>query len=839
MLIATPNIGFGESLRINLEKSDGYTAWIANNTQTFYDRISSIDFDAILVDTDLLEKLVSAWQQQFLTQKTNQKLFIIESEDSEKLNPLLKNLNPDGFLKQPIYFPDLKALLERGPTRLKENSPQSPVQSKTPQTSSLKWLQDKNYAAQFLQHQMVSFEACACAAFEGNQVLALTGEIIEEAAQQIGEIIDQYREKDNNSGLIRFVTLESSQVDYLLYASSLNEKITLAVLYDPSFPLNKVRTQSEQFLQTLKTSVYEEEIHLTETPHPEEIIESSLTDEKDDFSEDEEFLDIDISELLANMPSPDPEVEKSSIADDWVIENPEISPENIALLEQLAMASNPPESSAQEISQSEQISSETSMDDIKNEEQEVQPLHSSEEPFEEDLTEVFMGNEEPQQSEDTLTESLIVDDKSENEAGDQKDILPEEIPAEDISPEIELNVFEEELVEEIEDENIFPVSESESTDIFFPDQLEELNTQPSEQAFEPENEFEEFSPEEDLILPWETEKRFPTELEREARSLETEERTSSVAELSTTEELNQNPEKEIGGIPLPEDESGWLAPSLKKELHEADSKHENILKLLGFEQEDFPLDEFLPVSEAEFISNAAVPDLGADLDHNSCNNQTENTISGETHEDSVLDETLLETNKPAEGPKEISGKETEFPAWIYENPEIIKKSTEGAPSKAIGAEKASPTPLSDTAPIHTITPSEESATADNPVYTSVLVPNLPENILVGNLAKYLGRWVSQLCQNFGWQLTRITIRPDYLMWTIEIPESISTATMIHNIRTLTSMRIYDQFPELKRRSPEDFWAPGQLVKKDEKPLSSTELQEFIAGIRQLPNIIDL
>lgn len=118
-------------------------------------------------------------------------------------------------------------------------------------------------------------------------------------------------------------------------------------------------------------------------------------------------------------------------------------------------------------------------------------------------------------------------------------------------------------------------------------------------------------------------------------------------------------------------------------------------------------------------------------------------------------------------------------------------------------------------------------------YTSVLLPRFPTQFLAGELAECLGEWLPQLCVAYGWRLERISIRPRYIQWTVQVPPTVSPGYMVRILREETSRRILKNQPELLVNNPaNDFWAPGYLVMSGFLPPTQQMLEEYIQQTRR-------
>jgi REP element-mobilizing transposase RayT len=152
-------------------------------------------------------------------------------------------------------------------------------------------------------------------------------------------------------------------------------------------------------------------------------------------------------------------------------------------------------------------------------------------------------------------------------------------------------------------------------------------------------------------------------------------------------------------------------------------------------------------------------------------------------------------------------------------------------------------PLSDTRPhvvstltnINQMEPVSPALSLLN--YTCVLLPRLPQHYLTGELADHLAQWVQHLCLAFGWRLEGISLRPEYLQWTVQVAPSVSPGNLVRIIRQRTSLHIFTTFEHIKQQNPSgDFWATGYLIVSGPQPPSAQLLREYIAQTRKRQGI---
>ena len=116
--------------------------------------------------------------------------------------------------------------------------------------------------------------------------------------------------------------------------------------------------------------------------------------------------------------------------------------------------------------------------------------------------------------------------------------------------------------------------------------------------------------------------------------------------------------------------------------------------------------------------------------------------------------------------------------------------------------------------------------------TFYLVPRLRDHYLLGELAFQLREWFPELCEIYGWELASLSVRPDYLKWTLlDFPECLMRA-MLGVVRHWTSTRIFKSFSALQAGNPtQDFWSPGYLVDTQNREFPTQVLVTHISRRR--------
>jgi REP element-mobilizing transposase RayT len=122
-------------------------------------------------------------------------------------------------------------------------------------------------------------------------------------------------------------------------------------------------------------------------------------------------------------------------------------------------------------------------------------------------------------------------------------------------------------------------------------------------------------------------------------------------------------------------------------------------------------------------------------------------------------------------------------------------------------------------------------------YACLLVPRFPSHHLIGDLSDYLPDWMQETCIAFGWRLEYISVRPEYLLWNVNVPPATSPAYLMRIMHQRISVKIFDNFPRLQNENPSgDFFAPGYLIMGGSHPVPIEVIKQFIAQTRQRQGI---
>ncbi len=119
------------------------------------------------------------------------------------------------------------------------------------------------------------------------------------------------------------------------------------------------------------------------------------------------------------------------------------------------------------------------------------------------------------------------------------------------------------------------------------------------------------------------------------------------------------------------------------------------------------------------------------------------------------------------------------------------------------------------------------------VYHCLIIPRDPGRFLTRELAGQSAAVIRETHQTQGWELTSLSVRPQYALWTVRLPFSASPVDLVEQIKEVTSNRIKSTLPDQAGEiQASSFWAPGYWILSGQQPPSARLIQQFLKARRQ-------
>jgi REP element-mobilizing transposase RayT len=229
-------------------------------------------------------------------------LIVFSDEDSP---PALDEIRPWTLMRKPYYLPDVLNMLNDNPSPY---SKQTQTTSRETQTGDKTpaWLQDVTKAAQHLTRLTLESSAQAALITRGDNLWAYAGQLSQNAAKELAVTVTRHWDGQKGSDLLRFVRLEATKAEHMLYATRIAEDVVLALVFDAETPFSTIRTQASQLANSLSISTVEEEKPvMTQRGAP--ATYDTPTENLDDEMDEQDVRIPNISDILSNVPPPQPD----------------------------------------------------------------------------------------------------------------------------------------------------------------------------------------------------------------------------------------------------------------------------------------------------------------------------------------------------------------------------------------------------------------------------------------------------------------------------------------------------------------------------------------------------
>lgn len=263
VLILTPSPGFGGMIRQVLDDTGDYEAHLF---VTFAQALELADKAAvalIILDAEMGEEVSLQRMRKLREHAPHAKLIVIPAEKDSR-NTHIAEYNADTTMSGSFYLPDLVGAVEQffGPVVPKETSRRKSYGDEAPTLNqpareaahAPKWLEDVTLSARYLTRLTLESASQAALITRGEKVWAYAGELPKQAADELAGAVASHAANGNNADLARFIHLNATKSDYMLYATALGGDYTLALVFDAQMPFSQMRAQVSEIAKALATA---------------------------------------------------------------------------------------------------------------------------------------------------------------------------------------------------------------------------------------------------------------------------------------------------------------------------------------------------------------------------------------------------------------------------------------------------------------------------------------------------------------------------------------------------------------------------------------------------------
>jgi REP element-mobilizing transposase RayT len=314
LLIVSADSRFAQVLLHGLEQED-YRVQITKGKGESVVRADEENCSLAFLDMDLGYRAVLEIGQALRMLNPDIRFVVFSREGT---TPVLDELHPWMLSPKPYFLPDILNMLN-------SNSPSQFSKIPVPREvetshSGLPWLQDVTRAAQHLTRLTLESSAQAALITRGDSLWAYAGQLSQGAAKELAVAVTRHWDGQKGSDLLRFVRLEATKAEHMLYATRLAEEVVLALVFDAETPFSTIRSQAGQLVNRLSTQSPE----VAEPPVGQKPMQAS-SDVPTEFIEEEGSQELDIpsiADILSDIPPPRPERRVSLPEEDGYLPRP-------------------------------------------------------------------------------------------------------------------------------------------------------------------------------------------------------------------------------------------------------------------------------------------------------------------------------------------------------------------------------------------------------------------------------------------------------------------------------------------------------------------------------------
>ncbi len=301
LLVVTSDRSTGDLIRKTLEDGGRFRVGLAGDLDDAVAITQQTGCTLVFLDTCLNETNVLKIGEA-LKQANSEIRYIIISEAG--WHSSLDELYPLNYLAKPVQPNELIDMMNN--LYGKDRSTTLPAAAPEPAEETLPWLSDVTRAAQHLTRLSLETSAQAALITRQEQLWAYAGQLPQTAAQELAEAVSRYWDRQKENDLVRFLRLNATEAEHMLYATRLAQNMVLALIFDAETPFSTIRTQASQLVHSLSTLPAERAV-------------------EEEPGEEDEAPTAAISDILNDIPSPNPQVgEVEAPRKSWKEPNPAI-----------------------------------------------------------------------------------------------------------------------------------------------------------------------------------------------------------------------------------------------------------------------------------------------------------------------------------------------------------------------------------------------------------------------------------------------------------------------------------------------------------------------------------
>ncbi len=301
ILVVTSSSQLGESVRRILEETDLYRIHVVNNKSSAIVRADEVGAPLSMLDLALGEGVIREIGHSLRTIRPGINIIILCDENVTP--PPFDELRPWILVRKPFKMSNfMTAISQPQPTATTTTATPAATPPQSPANPTLPWLSDPTRAAQHLTRLTLESSAQAALITRKSDLWAYAGSLSQSAAKEVAQTITRNWDGQKGFDLLRFIRLESTKAEHMLYATRLAADTVLALVFDAETPFSTIRAQASQLVTNLDNEALEPQKPIAPFASEKQAVEANA-----DTDDDDEPNIPPISDILNNVPAPNPE----------------------------------------------------------------------------------------------------------------------------------------------------------------------------------------------------------------------------------------------------------------------------------------------------------------------------------------------------------------------------------------------------------------------------------------------------------------------------------------------------------------------------------------------------
>ena len=254
LLVVTPQTSLGELIHQSLSDTGSFHVNTAKSKAGAILKAEEEVCTLALLDMELGESALLDIGRSLRSINPDLDLVILADAD---LPPAMDAIRPWVLLRKPFHLPDFIQLMRAVPVipdqlldtlekdvraEYKEEKRYSTQENQ--EMPDIPWLHDVSKAAQHLTRLTLESSAQAALITRDKELWAYAGQLSQNAANELASTVSRHWDGQKGNDLLRFVRLESTKAEHMLYATSMTTNVILALVFDAETPFSTIRNQA-------------------------------------------------------------------------------------------------------------------------------------------------------------------------------------------------------------------------------------------------------------------------------------------------------------------------------------------------------------------------------------------------------------------------------------------------------------------------------------------------------------------------------------------------------------------------------------------------------------------